>query len=90
MSPYFNPTRRNMEDDLNFFENGRRPHFWEIKNDLKYFQMEVNLNILVNGRQPFSKQTRRNIEDDLNFFENGRQPHIFFIFFKWCMTSLLI
>jgi hypothetical protein len=23
MHPYFNSTRRNMEDDLNFFENGR-------------------------------------------------------------------
>jgi hypothetical protein len=25
MQPYSNPTRRNMEDDLNDFENGRRP-----------------------------------------------------------------
>ena len=25
MQPYSNPTRRNMEDDLNIFENGRRP-----------------------------------------------------------------
>jgi hypothetical protein len=25
MQPYSNPTRRNMEDDLNIFENGRQP-----------------------------------------------------------------
>ena len=44
MQPYINPTRRNMEDDLNIFENGRRPQFfengrrpqffWKRKNDL--------------------------------------------------------
>ena len=36
MQPYFNPTRRNMEDDLNILENeddlkkiiGRRPQFF--------------------------------------------------------------
>jgi hypothetical protein len=29
MHPYFNPARRNMEDDLNFFLKGRRPQFFE-------------------------------------------------------------
>jgi ribosomal protein L13 len=27
MQPYSNPTRRNMENDLNIFENGGRPQF---------------------------------------------------------------
>ena len=27
MQPYSNPTRRNMEDDLNIFEIGRQPQF---------------------------------------------------------------
>ena len=32
MQPYSNPTRRNMEDNLNIFENGRRPQFfWKRK-----------------------------------------------------------
>ena len=29
MQPYSNPTRRNMGDNLNIFENGRRPQFFE-------------------------------------------------------------
>ena len=28
MQLYFNPTRRNMEDNLHFFQKGRRPHFF--------------------------------------------------------------
>ena len=28
MQPYFNPTRGNMKDDINIFENGRRPNFF--------------------------------------------------------------
>jgi hypothetical protein len=28
MPPYFDPTRRNIEDDLNILENGRRPQFF--------------------------------------------------------------
>ena len=32
-----------MEDDLNFFQNGRRPDF---------FQLEDDLNIILAGRQP--------------------------------------
>jgi hypothetical protein len=35
-----------MEDDLNIFENGRRPQF---------FLIEDNLHFLENGRQPQKK-----------------------------------
>jgi hypothetical protein len=28
MQPYSNPTRRNVEDDLSIFENGRQHHFF--------------------------------------------------------------
>jgi hypothetical protein len=28
MQPYSNPTKRNMEDELNIFENGRRPQLF--------------------------------------------------------------
>ena len=43
-----------------FFENGRQPQFFLMEDDLyvfenidnyNYFQMENNLNILLNGRQ---------------------------------------
>ena len=40
MQPYFNPTRWNMEDDLNFFQNGRRPYFSKVEDDLNFFKME--------------------------------------------------
>ena len=52
MHPYYNATRRNMEDDLNIFENGRRPQFFfkgrrpqlfEMEDDLNFFQMEDDL-----------------------------------------------
>ena len=43
MQPYFNPTRSNMEDNLNCFEN---------KDNLIFLKMEDDLNIFVNGRQP--------------------------------------
>jgi hypothetical protein len=46
MQSYFNPTRRNMEDDPNNFENGRRPHF---------FLKEDGLNFFENRRQPLKK-----------------------------------
>ena len=36
MQPYFNPTRWNVEDDLHFFENGRRPHFFQMEDDLNF------------------------------------------------------
>ena len=34
-----------MEKDINFWENGRRPTvFWKMKDDLKFSQLEDNLN----------------------------------------------
>jgi hypothetical protein len=42
MQPYSNPTRRNMKDNLNIFENGRRP--------LLFFVKEDDLNVLENGK----------------------------------------
>ena len=41
-----------MEDDLNFFENGRQPHFFQMEDNLNLIQIEDDLNNLVNGRQP--------------------------------------
>jgi hypothetical protein len=43
MQPYSNPTRRNMEDDLNIFENGRRPLFFLKEDDLNFFENEDDL-----------------------------------------------
>jgi hypothetical protein len=43
MQPYYNQTRQNMEDNLNIFENGRRPQFFFKGRQLKKFK---------NGRQP--------------------------------------
>ena len=38
--PYSNPTRWNMEDDLNIFENGRRPQFfWKMDFDIIFFEI---------------------------------------------------
>ena len=36
-----------MEDDLNFFENGRRPYFFYF-----FIQKKDDLNIFKNGRRP--------------------------------------
>ena len=30
MQPYFDPSRWNVEDHLNIFENGRRPQFLDV------------------------------------------------------------
>jgi hypothetical protein len=46
-----------MEDDLNFFSNGRRPHFCSRQTRK-----------LVLGMQPYLDPTRWNMEDDLIFF----------------------
>jgi hypothetical protein len=50
-----------MEDDLIFWVNGRRPHFFVNGRGTQSFGMEDDLNILVNRRQP-------------QFHFNGRQP----------------
>ena len=51
MQPYSNPTRRNMEDDLNIFENGRRPPFLKKEDDLNFFE---------NGRRPKKNNVTKN------------------------------
>ena len=42
-----------MEDDLNVFENGRRPQFLKMENDLNFFKNEDDLTIFKNGRRPY-------------------------------------
>jgi hypothetical protein len=51
MQPYSNPTRRNMEDNLNIFENRRRPQF---------FFKEGNLSFFENGGQPTKNNVTKN------------------------------
>ena len=42
-----------MKDDLNVFENGRRPqYFLRWKTTSKCFKVEDDLNIFENGRPP--------------------------------------
>jgi hypothetical protein len=41
------------------FSNERRPHLFQIEDDLIFLQMEDNLNILVTGRQPHSHSIER-------------------------------
>jgi hypothetical protein len=45
MQPYYNQTRQNMEDDLNIFENRRRPNFFLKKED------DLN-SFFFTGKQP--------------------------------------
>jgi DICT domain-containing protein len=69
-----------MEDDLNFFLNGRRPQFFfkwkttsillKMEDNLNFFLMEEDLNIFVISRQPQYLQT----EDDLINIVDGSQP----------------
>jgi hypothetical protein len=81
MQPYFNPARRNMEDNLNIFENRRQPQiFLKMEDDLNFFS-ENGRRCFENGRRP---QICLKMEDDLKcfskwkttfiVFENGRQP----------------
>jgi hypothetical protein len=52
MQPDFNPTRRNIEDNLHF-ENGRRPQFFlNGRRHQIFWQLEDDLNFLENGRRP--------------------------------------
>ena len=54
-----------VEDDLNSFENVRRPHFFrKWKTTLIFLKMEDDLNFFENGRQP-------------QFFLNGRRSQFF-------------
>ena len=51
MQPYFNPTRRNMENDLNIFEMEDNLNFWKMEDDLNFWKMEDDLNCFENVRQ---------------------------------------
>jgi hypothetical protein len=60
------------DDDLNIFENGKRPQFFEKGRRLIFF---------LNERQPQKKNLKQSkvktiiilkMEDDLNFYEKGR------------------
>ena len=73
MPPYFDPTRWNMEDDLNNFENGRRSHFFSSHGGLPQFCSRQPTELIF-GMQSYSYPTRRNMEDDLNNFCKGRRP----------------
>ena len=52
MQPYFNQTRRNKEDDLNIFENGRRHKFFKKGIQPQYFSNERRPQSYSNQRQP--------------------------------------
>jgi hypothetical protein len=39
-----------MKYDLNFFENGRQPHFFNMEDEQNIMKMEDNLNFFENGR----------------------------------------
>jgi hypothetical protein len=75
MQPYSNPTRRDMEDDLNIFENGRRPN-----NFLQRKMTSIFLKVEDNPKQNNATKIQLKVkpiiflemEDDLNFFEKGR------------------
>ena len=64
MQPYFDPTVWNMEDDLNFLGNGRRPQLFEKRKKTNIFCKWKTTSIFLNWRRP-------------HFFVNGRQPHSF-------------
>jgi hypothetical protein len=63
MHPYSNPSRRNLEEDLNIFENGRRPKFFSPKED--------DLNFFENERQPQKQimEPKTNKSNTNNIFE---------------------
>jgi hypothetical protein len=54
-----------MEDDLNFYPNGRQPQFFQKwKTTSTFSKMEDDLNIFKNGRRP-------------QLFKNGIRPQFF-------------
>jgi hypothetical protein len=64
----------NLEDDLNYLANGRRPQFfgkWKTTSIQKKFG--DNLNFIVNGRQPhFKKKWKTTLISKVN----GRRPQV--------------
>ena len=70
-----------MEDDLNIFENGRRPQFLKMEDDLNFLKMEDNLNFLkmeeaLNFLKMKDDLIFLKMEDDLNFCLSKRKTHI--------------
>ena len=71
-----------MEDDLNFFSNGRRPQFFfQMEEDIIFFKWKTT-SIFFTWKMA-------------SFFSNRRWPQFFkwkttLIFFKWKMTSFFI
>jgi hypothetical protein len=61
MQPYYNPTRRNLEDDLNIPVNGRQPQFFLRKTTSIFFKLKI--------MQPKTNKSKNN-----NIFKNGRRP----------------
>ena len=70
MQPYLDPTRWNMEGDLNIFENQRRPQFVENGKQPNFWENGRQCHFFINWRwhQFYSK------EDTLNIIKNGRWP----------------
>ena len=52
MQPYFDPTKRNMEDNLNIFENRRRPQFFLNGRQPHLKKNERQRQFFENGRRP--------------------------------------
>ena len=65
---------KKMEDNINFLENGRRPQFFTMEDDLKYLKIEER-----------KKTSISLMEDEFNFFLNGRRPDFFG---NWKITSV--
>jgi hypothetical protein len=70
MQPYFNPTRRNMEDVLNIFENGRQ---------LTIFLKEDNLIFLLKMEdEPKQNNATKKQSKNNNIFGNGGRSQFVF------------
>jgi transglutaminase/protease-like cytokinesis protein 3 len=67
MHPYFNPTRSNMEDNLNILKWKTTSIFLKKEDDLNFLKMEDDLKKIM---QPIKSKNN-------NSFENGRQPQFF-------------
>ena len=70
MQPYFGPTRWNMEEDLNIFENGTGPQFFSIGWRPQCCSRQPRK--LIFGMQPYFNPTRWNMEGDLIFFSKWK------------------
>jgi hypothetical protein len=70
MEPYFDPTSRNMEDDLNIFENGRRPQFFITGTRPQFCFMQPRE--LISGMQHCFNPTFFLNQRRPQFFDNGR------------------